>query len=146
MRALGLPAGPLVVALAVAVSFSGCAATLQGSPAGDRAVSPVVLWANCTANGVEARATPWEVSVPVNRDLEWQVDPSSPIDNVRIVQINNWPFNGGPPAVSKGNPGKGQGVKNGVSVGDRFHYGIQFTCPDGRVMIVDPDIIIVNGT
>lgn len=139
MRAPGLTVALLVVAV-----FVG--ACRREPPRSEPLAGPVVISASCSENAVQSSVNPWVARVRLGHDLEWRLDAASGVGEVAILQINDWPYLDAPPKVRKGASGKGTRMKTTVKAGDKFQYNVSFLCPDGRRILIDPDIIIINDS
>ena len=95
---------------------------------------------------MNAWVDPWTASIAEGDDVEWVMDQSSMAQSfsVRPKTGRPWPFVGGPPSGSKGNPAR-SGAANQRG---RHQYDILMNCvrSDGSSIpvVLDPEIIIGN--
>lgn len=139
MRASGLS----VVSLAVALSMYGCAAAVHQEPRQDLS-EHVVLSASCRSDTVTFSAIPWKARTEKGRSVRWSVDANSDVKVFRLGDVNGWPFHPGPPMTpGAGQPVSSPAVRNDAKRDNR--YTVIFNC-QGRDVIIDPEIIVWNGS
>lgn len=141
MRAFGLSAVPLVFVM----SLSGCASAVRQEPQEDLAEN-VILSASCAGITNTFSADPWQAKTRKGRMVTWTVDPNSEVREFAIGPVDDWPFlPGNPLRPARGNPARSPAVK---PTAKRHNlYTVAYVCPnDRRRVIVDPDIIVVDGS
>ncbi len=128
------------IAVAAVLLFVGCA---SGGPARDTAnkVNRIQIHANCRKNNpqVDVSIKPYEVTVDSSWTARWILKGKLESMSVQPTSPNGtWPF-ANRPQVSVDDSANSGAV---TSPEGRYPYTVRLVCGDGRVVTVDPIIII----
>ncbi|HUQ49049.1 MAG TPA: hypothetical protein VM053_12535 [Gemmatimonadaceae bacterium] len=125
--------------LVVSIFTAACnkPATLQAPAPGE-----VTIKIECLSDGgVSVVLTPWQVRLPNPAASFTFTNLSSAVD-IDITSQGPFPFNGQPHHANHGNHVVAKPVPN--TPPRTYKYNVNATCPGGRNIIIDPDMIIPN--